>query len=116
MVGLNGTEIKECLGDYEVLFSNVVLISNGMPLSINVDIIEIKFTFINDDGESSAYTRPNGNTLVIEVKNTPLKGYLNSQTPLKIGKLKGKNLYIVFNISQLDEICAIFYYTLLLSK
>lgn len=116
MVGLNGIEIKECLGNYEVLFSNMAVISNGTPFSINVDIIEIRFVFINDGKEASAYTKPNDNTLIIEVKNVPVKGYLNSQTPLKIGKLKGRDLYIVFNISQLDEICSIFYYTLLLSK
>lgn len=125
MVGLNGIEIKEYIGDYEVAYSGTTIITNNQTFKIVVDTLKIQFIFPpigsynpNEikDGKSQHNISVQGNTLTFYLKNIPNQGNSYSDTPFRLGTLRGKQLFITFCIRQRDSGFYNFSYTLLLKS
>ena len=124
MIGLNGIEVKEYIGEYEVAYSGTSIINNGEIFRIKIDVIEIQFDFSENNktkpnivnGNISEDIKVDGNTLTFVLKNIPIHGEIGTDNPFRLGKLRGKHLYITFDIRQRNNGLYLLRYTLLLKS
>lgn len=112
--------VKTLVGEYEILKSGVVHVSDANPLCLTIGNLEMKFIFaVNiSTSESSWEAKVDDNILIwklVNFNNTLGQGLL---TPLKLGKINNRELLASFFVwtPNLSEGLRIINYVLYIGK
>lgn len=104
------------VGGKELLQSSVIHIDNGDEVSINVDNLIIKFVFEDDTNDKSGRYSGNveGDTFIFTLTNMNNALGEGVLSPLEIGNLNGRKLFLTFLANTMGNKQRRFEYSLLL--
>ena len=99
-------------GDYEVISSGIVH-TNGTEITFNIASLKVKFTFNVDDGSARFQGSISDNTLIIALYNFNDSIGEGKLDPVEIGSVGGKNLYVTWFVTTIDDKMRQFNYSFL---
>lgn len=96
---------KVKVGDFDVLESGTVITMRDADIHFFIKELEYVFQFAKTE-ENEAKIRMvsnDGRKLVVELQNFDNSLGTGNVNPIPMGKLDGKDLFILFRVTQLDE-------------
>lgn len=100
---MEGFRVK--VGDFDVLESGTVITMRDADIHFFIKGLEYVFRFIKTEGEEAGIkmVSNNGQKLVVELQNFDNSLGTGNVNPIPMGKIDGKELYILFRVTQLNE-------------
>lgn len=120
MIGLNGIQIDEKVGDLDVIYNGSVFsYDENHPVVISIDrLLTINIEFKQDSSKEIAAINFNGtghqlNIICYNFSNLLGEG---TQSPIKIGELNSRELWITFLVTSYNSSSHLLHYALYYGK